>query len=153
MRMDTTMDSFIAHDVSIHRRTCHAQRAFPSTTPNTTIVSSRGIHQQCRIIIPSLAPSTIIIPSFPVFSAIIENCNFDQFQRLVRGERTLHVTSRWGWSPLFSACSNGNHEIAEFLLEQGADVNSANHRSANRKPRPSNVRQSIKSARLNYRPS
>jgi len=32
----------------------------------------------------------------------------------------------FGSTPLFNACSNGNKELVEYLVEQGADINKEN---------------------------
>ena len=71
------------------------------------------------------------MPNHSMFEAICDS-NLDQVQRLVREDkRTLHAASMWGWSPLLIACYYEKHEIAKYLVEQGADVNSALQGSGN----------------------
>jgi ankyrin repeat protein len=44
-------------------------------------------------------------------------------KRLLDGEAKASVTNRYGITPLWLACRNGNSELVEMLLSAGADPN------------------------------
>jgi len=60
---------------------------------------------------------------------LIEACKngfFPKVKRLVNDKliSDLNFTDNSGWTPLHYASIRGNYDIAEFLIEKGADINS-----------------------------
>lgn len=60
-----------------------------------------------------------------IFSSIEKKEN-DRVKRLCESGQLLNAQDNHGWSPIIKAAYTGNTEIAEYLLERGADIHVKN---------------------------